>query len=158
MKSNFILNPDFFTTNLYHVSDEKNSDLNLRGSNQKQLVIVYRTENTPLDEGFLAKILNAVQYDLQQDTTLIELRKNQNFSFKNILKTLSPKYLISLGVSPKNIGVNVSDQLYKPRNIKNCCFLFTDKLSEIAEDKNKKGALWGCLQSMFTTPKNETDA
>ena len=71
MKSNFILNPDFFTTNLYHVSDEKNSDLNLRGSNQKQLVIVYRTENTPLDEGFLAKILNAVQYDLQQDTTLI---------------------------------------------------------------------------------------
>jgi hypothetical protein len=158
MKSNFILNPDFFTTNLYNVSDEKNSDLNLRGSNQKQLVIVYRAENTPLDEVFLAKILTAVQYDLQQDTTLIELRKNQNFSFKNISKTLSPKHVISLGVSPKNIGVNLNDQLYKPRNIKNCCFLFTDKLSKIAEDKNKKGALWECLQSMFTVPKNETDA
>lgn len=158
MKSNFILNPYFFTTNLYNVSDEKNSDLNLRGSNQKQLVIVYQEENTPLDEGFLAKILTAVEYDLQQDTTLIELRKNQNFSFKNISKTLSPKHLISLGVSPKNIGVNLTDQLYKPRNIKNCCFLFTDKLSEIAEDKNKKGALWGCLQSMFTLPKNETNA
>jgi len=158
MKSNFILNPDFFTTNLYNVSDEKNSDLNLRGSNQKRLVIVYRTNNVPLDEAFLAKILNAVQFDLQQDTTLIELRKDQNFSFKNISKSLSPKHLISLGVTPKNLGLNLTNQLYKPKNIENCCFLFTDKLSEIAEDKNKKGALWGCLQSMFTNPKKETDA
>jgi len=158
MKSNFILNPDFFTTNLYIVSDEKNSDLNFRGSNQKQLVIVYRAEDIPLDEDFLAKILNAVHFDLHQDTTLIELRKDQNFSFKNISKNLSPKQLISLGVTPKNLGLNVNNQLYKPRNIKNCCFLFTDKLSKIAEDKNKKAALWGCLQSMFNNPKNEADA
>ena len=157
MKSNFILNPDFFSTNLYIVSDEKKSDLNFRGSNQKGLVIVYRADNIPLYEPFLAKILNAVQYDLQQDTTLIELRENQNFSFKNISNSLSPKHLISLGVTPKNLGLNLTDQLYKPRNIENCCFLFTDKLSEIADDKNKKSALWGCLQTMFTNPENKTD-
>jgi len=46
MKSNFILNPDFFGTNLYIVSDEKKSALNLLGSNQKHLIIVYRADKT----------------------------------------------------------------------------------------------------------------
>lgn len=157
MKSNFILNPDFFSTNLYIVSDEKKSDLNLRGSNQKRLIIVYRADKASLDEVFLTKILGAVQYDLQQDTTLIELREDQNFSFQNISKSLAPQHLISLGVPPKDLGLNLTNQLYQPRTINNCCFLFTNILSEIAEDKNKKGALWGCLQTMFVSPKSESN-
>ncbi len=157
MESNFILNPSFFTTNLYIVSDEKKSELNLRGSNQKQLMIVYRADNTPLDEDFLSKILGAVQYDLQQDTTLIELRKDQDFSFQNISKTLNPRHFISLGLTPKELGLNLTDQLYQPKNIENCCFLFANKLADIAEDTNKKAALWGCLQSMFINSEKETD-
>ncbi len=157
MKSNFILNPNFFSTNLYIVSEEKKVDLKLWGSNQKHLIIVYRVDKGSLDKAFLTKILGAVQYDLEQDTTLIELTENQNFSFQNISKSLTPRHLISLGIPPKALGLNLNNQLYQPKNIDNCCFLFTDNLSEIAADKNKKGALWGCLQSMFITPENETD-
>ena len=157
MKSNFILNSDFFSTNLYVVSDEKKMDLKLWGSNQKQLIIVYRADNSPLDKAFLTKILGAVHYDLQEDTTLIELNEGQNLSFQNISKRLTPRHLISLGVPPKDLGLNLTDQLYQQRNVENCCFLFTDKLSEIAADKNKKGALWGCLQTMFISPETENE-
>jgi|GEM_PF-617663 len=157
MKANFILNPDFFSKNLYNVSDEKKSDLNLRGSNQKQLVIVYRIDVTPLDEVFLTKILGAVQYDLKQDTTLIELREGQDFSFQNIAKSLVPQHFISLGLTPKELGLNLTNQLYQPMKINNCSFLFANNLAEIAKDTNKKAALWGCLQSMFITPKSTTN-
>lgn len=157
MESNFILNSDFFTTNLYIVSDEKKTELNLRGSNQKHLIIVYRVDVTPLDKIFLAKILSAVQYDLEQDTTLIELREGQDLSFQNISKTLAPRHFISLGLAPKELGLNLTNQLYQPMNIENCCFLFANSLTEIAKDTNKKAALWGCLQSMFINPEKETD-
>jgi len=157
MESNFILDPDFFGKNLYVLSDEKKSDLKLRGSNQKHLIIVYRTDAAAFDEVFLTKILSAVQYDLEQDTTLIELREDQHFSFQNISQILTPRHLISLGLSPKELGLNLVNQLYQPINIENCCFLFANKLSEIAEDKNKKGALWGCLQTMFINPENESN-
>jgi len=157
MKSNFILNPDFFATNLYIVSDEKKSELNLRGSNQKQLVIVYRAVGAPMDETFLTKILGAVQYDLKQDTTLIELREDQNFSFQNISKTLAPRHLISFGLTPKELGLNLTNQLYQPKSIGNCSFLFANNLVEISKDTNKKAALWSCLQSMFINPENMTN-
>ncbi len=157
MKSNFILNPDFFSTNLYIVSDEKKSALNLLGSNQKHLIIVYRTDKTEFDKTFLEKILGAVHYDLEQDTTLIELREDQNFSFQNISKSLTPRHFISLGIPPKELGLNLTNHLYQIRNIENCSFLFTNSLSEIEKDKNKKAALWGCLQTMFINPENETD-
>ncbi len=157
MKSNFILNPDFFSTNLYVVSDEKKMDLKLWGSNQKHLIIVYRADNGALDKAFLTKILGAVHYNLEQDTTLIELSEGQNLSFQNISKSLTPRHLISLGIPPKELGLNLSNHLYQLKNIENCCFLFTDKLSEIATDKNKKGALWGCLQTMFINPETENE-
>ncbi len=157
MKSNFILNPSFFTTNLYIVSDEKKSEFNLRGSNQKQLMIVYRADNTPLDEDFLSKILGAVQYDLQQDTTLIELSEYQNFSFQIFSKTLNPRHFISLGLNPEELGLNLSSQLYQPLNTEDCSFLFVNNLAEIKQDTNKKAALWGCLQSMFINPEKETN-
>ena len=157
MKSNFILNPVFFKTNLYIVSDEKNSELNLRGSNQKQLVIVYRIDSAPEDDTFLTKILGAVKYDLQQDTTLIELREDQHFNFQNIAKKLTPRHLISFGLTPNELGLNLTDQLYQPINIGNCSFLFANNLTEISKNTNKKAALWACLQSMFIHQKEKTD-
>jgi len=157
MKSNFILNPDFFSTNLYIVSGEKKSELNISGSNQKHLIIVYRAEKSAFDRTFLEKILGAVHYDLEQDTTLIELKEDQQFSFQDFSKSLTPRHLISFGIAPKELGLNLNSQVYQIRNIANCRFLFANNLSEISKDKNQKAALWGCLQSMFINPENETD-
>jgi len=128
---------------------EKESILkDCKGRNAKGVFLLYKdseAEQVP----FLAKILAAVQLDMEQDVIVFPSTDTQTFSLSDISESHSFKKAIIFGFAPQHIGLQVQFQKYQLYAIKDIQYLFADSLQEIENDKAKKGLLWGALQQLF---------
>ena len=121
---------------------------NCKGKNTKGIFLLYNeseTEQVP----FLAKILAAVQLDMEQDVIAFSCTETQTFSLSDINESHSLKKAIIFGFHPQHIGLQVQFQKYQLYSIGGIQYLFADSLTEIESTKAKKGLLWGVLQKMF---------
>lgn len=121
-----------------------------KGQNQKKLLIVYENNEVHVAlEAFLAKILKAVQHDIEEDILLLRIQTGQTFSLTALCQEWDIEHCISFGVSGKRMGMHIHYPTYQPFRFHDLNFLMVDGLDKVEGEVLLKKSLWGCLQKMF---------
>ncbi len=120
-----------------------------KGENQKQFLILY-AESDEQEETllFLAKILQAIEHNLLEDTFSIKMSNLSQIKFIDLQEKINCKTLLSFGIPPKQLGLLYSIQKYTKTDLLDTQFIFADTLQAISQDKQLKAALWQSLKSL----------
>lgn len=150
------MNNSFFDFKIFPIQDAKSILENGKGAGQKGTIVVIQANQEINElEAFLEKMLRAVQLDLHQDTTLLNLTTSDTFSFSELSKYQNNiKKCIVFGVSPKRLGLQFILPKYKVLQHGTIQYLFADDIQAIyterqAGGKKMSGTLWKALQTMF---------
>ena len=145
----------FYDFDLFVVPERITPSNRITGSGQKGVIILFESEeDNPELISFLSKILSAVQLELAKDANLIHLKASEGINFSGLCQQKDVAYLLSFGISPQRLGLQLNYQKYIPFQFKECQFLFADQLPLIFEErqeggKKMSGALWKALQALF---------
>jgi hypothetical protein len=139
---------DFFNTAIYNSTDIVSNPIIL-GKNKKHILIVCNNFEKAEISDFLTKIMSAVNTDLQEDTSIINLKDSKTHSWSGIVKSTAPKKVIFFGIDAGNLGLHIKLLKYQHFSWNGINILASDSLEEIIADKNKKSMLWRELQLMF---------
>ena len=150
---NFIPKSIFSNHQLFVVPETTDGQLPGSGKNLKQLLVLYRKEeeSESLKE-LLGKILSAAKFDIGQDVRLVELSSDELFSFTTLQSEEPNKYVIILGLTPKQLGLHFTFEKYTPFHHIDCDFLVADSLSAISENRELKARLWNAMKTLFAIP------
>jgi len=122
------------------------------GNNQSHICIIVNEKKSPLindeDLGFLTNILSACNLSLA-DIVLLNSCSNPKPLYAGICKEFSPKIIILFGVAPTDAGIPMEFPPFKLQNYNEQFFLISPLLSTLKNNKEEKGKLWVCLQSLF---------
>lgn len=118
------------------------------GNNERGILLLVHDESDDLlnqnDLDLLMKIVESGLKYSKNDFALVNAAK---FPAEQILDEISYSYLISFGVDLSGIFSNTTP--YTILQVDESSVLFSEALSEMHEDKQKKGRLWQALKSMF---------
>lgn len=120
-----------------------------KGENLKHCIILVNTDAEVIgasDEAFLYKILGAVKRQ-PNDVLIANVNKVNNDSLAAFLAEHNHKHLLAFG--PNQLSNDVDATLYEPTKISGKSYLLTEDLGIIAQNQDKKKALWKALQTMF---------
>jgi hypothetical protein len=98
---------------------------------------------------FLAKVLAAVQLNLEKDTLLAEIPAQQPLNFSISLQHKHAAQVLVFGILPAQLGLRVETAAYRPFSFYGSTWLFADALSVLEPDKTKKAQLWAALRQIF---------
>jgi hypothetical protein len=150
------LKTSFFDFTLVGVPKElSGSDFTLSGQNEKHILILVDWGNDQETlEPFLEKILAAVDLQLKIDTHVLSTTAGKTPGFALLRQKYNIKYVLMFGGSPSQLGLQFVLPRYTPTSLQTCTFLYSDSLKDIYEErqqggKQKSGALWQCLKSIF---------
>lgn len=134
---------------LYDVPDSQ--ILSSSGSVDDQYWIVVQSgekNETQLND-FLSKILAAIDINLSTSVHLLALDISSRIYIHKLLSAANGgKIILCFGISPRDLGLAVTEQLYEIIHLNGHDFLFCDNLGAIYSDANKKRALWEVIQSI----------
>ncbi|MEM6963908.1 MAG: hypothetical protein AAF573_04015 [Bacteroidota bacterium] len=153
---NDILSSDFLDFSVYPFRSTEDVLKNCTGRNQKKLLVVFDAKDETLEQKeFLKKILQAAQFDFENDIILLSLTDKATFSFISFRTKIKDRLgdidnLLAFGFDPTFFGLNINIKPYEPCHFYNCGFLFADALSTLENDKKLKGALWKGMQQLFS--------
>jgi hypothetical protein len=116
---------------------------------RKVAVLVLQEPGSAANRDFLTKVLSAAGLDLQQDTLLAEIPAHEPVSIAPDLQERKPLHLLVFGISPAQLGLSVQVVPYQPLSFYNATWLFSDALSILEPDKQKKSMLWNALKQLF---------
>jgi len=107
-------------------------------------------------QSFLEKVLQAVGYQLYEDTASIQVTSDQKLSLTQVLRVHSCAHVLLFGLSPQNLGIHLELPKYVPVRHGVQHYMLADDLEAIYEERQKGGkkmsaALWNMLKQMFTT-------
>lgn len=131
------------------------SEFVLSGQNEKHiLILIDWEEGSETLKPFLEKILAAVNLQLDTDTLLLSTTMGGIIGFNDLRQKYDIKYVLLFGFLPSQVGLHFTLPSYSPTHFKACTFLHVDPLKVIYEErqqggKQKSGALWKCLKSIF---------
>jgi DNA polymerase III psi subunit len=111
-------------------------------------VVILVNNISEADKVLLSKILVAVKLDLSK-IDLVELSLLKTMNVKTALSQNLISHFITFGIPMPNIKLEIPLMAYQIKEIKSIRFLFSDALSELQNDVEKKKALWKALQEMF---------
>ena len=122
----------------------------------KQILLIVQSEDRLSDElkQFLAKIVQAVDRNLDQDFWMLTISEATKLSFVDLVKDHNIQQTIVFGVQPGQLGININAPLYKPIHLSTNEFLFADDLQLIFEERQRgekkmAGLLWQGLKMFF---------
>lgn len=150
------MNTRFKDLKIFAVPESKAAASLGKGSNQKEILICWESEDVSEElEGFLSKILSALQFNLNQDTFLIKLKPSEKINVNTLSKEIPVRYLISFGLAPGRLGLHFQQRLYQPFKHQKTQYLFADSLIDLFEErqrgeKQRSGALWKALKHIFS--------
>lgn len=119
------------------------------GENLKHCIVMFSAENK-LDtnsKDLLFKILAAIDRK-PKDVLMANVYGCSNESIEALINENNHRHLISFGVQQPDLLSNA--EVYSPISNKGKQYLLSDHLEEVAVDTNKKRALWGALQTIFS--------
>ena len=135
---------------IFLVPERTASDLSEGGFARRVWVLTLdEPANSGADKDFLAKVLAAVNLNLEKDTLFAAIPAPEPVNFSTDLKRKQPEYVIVFGLQPSQLGLTIETPLYRPVAFYGVTWLFADALSELEPDKNRKGQLWLALKQMF---------
>jgi hypothetical protein len=122
------------------------------GANTRQVLVGFFDEQSIEREDYLKKIIGAAKLNLLEDCLILRGSLETQFpSFIQIKNAHPVQKVVLFGIKPSDIGLNLEIPPYQPIVFNNCTFLFVDKISIIEPSKERRAALWACLQRMFLT-------
>ena len=129
------------------------SPFNILGNNGKHILILIDHEATaflPEQElNFLLGILSACKLTME-DVAILNIKKNDNCTYKQFTAALGSTILILFGVSPYQIQLPLEFPSYQVQAYNNQTYLIAPPLSNIEADKTEKTKLWNTLKKIFT--------
>ena len=144
----------FLDFDYYDISQTEMVGLESRllGLNKKKLLILTSHEDAEDDNAKtqLKAILAAIKFDMADDCAVLPFKQNESIAFQKLPLTTFD-HLISFGISPKQIGLQINHYNYTSLKILNKSLLFADSISSISNDVSKKKQLWAALQSIFSS-------
>ncbi len=144
MKTSFLDYQIFPTPELGEFSTQ------LEGANARQVLVGFFDEQSVEREDYLKKIIGAAKLNLLEDCLILRGSLETQFpSFIQIKNAHAVQKAVLFGIKPSDLGLNLEIPPYQPIVFNNCTFLFVDKISIIEPSKERRAALWACLQRMF---------
>lgn len=125
------------------------------GENRRGLLVAIAGDEAPVLKSFLEKILQAVQYSLDEDALTIWVTPSMRFCFSDIASRERISHAIFFGLEPAGAGLNFDVSLYKPLMVGQKVFLFCDDLTSIQSNQSLKRLLWESLKTIFLGEQND---
>ncbi len=150
------MNPVFnkLKISLIPETDQFSSDFS--GANRKGILIITKSaaELSGEERNFLAKIMKAVDCELDEDNLFLNVKPNTQLSLAAVKRKHSFSKVVVFGASPESLGLNFTQLAYQPITVGEQEFLFADPLSVLYEErqrggKQKSAQLWKALKMMF---------
>jgi hypothetical protein len=122
----------------------------LEGQNTCQILVGFFDEQRVEDEDYLKKIIGAAKLNLLEDCLILRGSLDTKFpSFAQMTAHYPIQKAVFFGIKPSDLGLNLVIPLYQPTVFSGSTFLFVDKLAVIENSKERRAALWACLQRLF---------
>ena len=138
-------------TTIYKIeSDNTDTQKTIKkeGACKNQLLIIAKNADlTPESRQTLSQILNAIKYNLE-DSCMLALAEDQSISINSYVHQHDIKRVISFGVSPKDIGLQINANAYNLIEMEELKLVFSHKISDLNADKQKKIKLWNTIQTL----------
>jgi hypothetical protein len=144
------LKNSFLNYKIFPILELSEFSAQLEGANARQVLIGFFDEQSSEREDYLKKIMSAAKLNLLEDCLI--LRGSLETKFPNFVSMQDAHVIqkaVLFGIKPTDIGLNLDMPLYQPVVFNNCTFLFVDKISVIEPSKERRAALWACLQRIF---------
>jgi len=118
------------------------------GACKNQLLIIARDADlAPENRKTLSQILNAIKYNLE-DSCLLALENDQFISINSYVHQYAIQKVISFGISPTDIGLQINASAYSLIEMESLKLVFSHKISDLNGDKQKKIKLWNTIQTL----------
>lgn len=145
--ANDIPNSQFFD---FYISLQNDDILGkVTGENLRNVLVALHPVPDDGLKGFLAKILSAVEIDIDKDIALLNLDSSLPISLVPAAKSLDAKVLLVFGLNAHSCGMNLNLKPYQPLEHLGIQILLCDQLSELATNQQLKRQLWSALQQIF---------
>jgi hypothetical protein len=145
------LSNSYLDYKVFAVSDTSKINEKLSGENQKHILIVTNADENPEMEVLLEKILAAVKIQLLTDCLILRGKDSFDFpSFSSLKTDYKIEKILVFGFKPSDLGLSFETPQYFITEITGFHFLFVDNLYVISTQVEKKKALWGNLQLLFS--------
>ncbi len=132
---------------IFALSKEIVADDLLVGNGKKRVLVV--VAQSEAGEKTLIDLLTAVKLDINEDIILLSVPNKSDVDINNILEKHNVEKMVSFGFEPKQLGFNIVSAFYHIYKIGTLETIFSQSISSLNEDKNKKIALWKSLQTVF---------
>ena len=122
----------------------------LDGHNARHVLVGFFDEQSVEREDYLKKIIGAAKLNLLEDCLILRGSLDTKFPSVANLKTMHLiQKAVLFGLTPLDLGLNLVIPPYQPTVFGGTTFLFVDKLSVVEGSKERRAALWACLQRLF---------
>jgi hypothetical protein len=139
-----------------HEPQEQPKEFRFIGKNQKQILIILEDENAaqmllaPADQALLENVLGAGKVMLS-DVAILNLKAQPllepRLFWATVRRQFAPRYIWVVGDLMSNLGLPAAKS-YLPTEYKDLVFLVSDTLETLAQDRQKKFALWQALKTL----------
>jgi hypothetical protein len=150
LKKIFALKTSFLDYQIFLTPELSEFSAQLAGANARQVLVGFFDEQSDEREEYLKKIMGAAKLNLLEDCLILRGSLDTKFpSFAHIQAAHPIQKVVLFGINPLDLGLNLTMPLYQPIVFAQTTFLFVDKLSTIEASKERRAALWACLQRLF---------
>jgi hypothetical protein len=133
---------------IFNIPSLDKNPLFIHGKGVKGLVIICSKEHFgDAERGTLERMMGAIKYDFNQDVRVYVLESDQKMTLDDI--DIDYQHVLLFGIAPVRVGMQVELFINAILPFDHQKFLFSENLSMITTDKDKKMALWNKLQILF---------
>lgn len=128
--------------------DIRGGALSISSITPKKLIFLLPGTNiTDQDQEMIKNITTALGLKYPDEIEQVNIQNERRINVAKLIK--STDNVVSLGVSPKQMRLNVEHKPYKILYLENCQLLFVDDIDQIKSVKEKKVKFWLLLKKMF---------
>lgn len=113
------------------------------------VVLMKTTESSEKDQALLIKMLGAVKRSMEETMIITIADEDLGHGISGVFDSSQIKQILVFGISPIDIGLNISVRLYHLLNIGDKRIIFSHGLPTITQKPEYKKPLWEALQQAF---------
>lgn len=147
------MNNTFFDFKLFKLSKDHTEPSLPQGQAGRGLFLFFEAPEEEASEqiGFLAKILQAIKLNLNQDTLFINRKPGESFQMVKMLEGREIQQVLMFGIPPHELGIRFALPPYHNISHQGVHYLWADALPAIFAErqdggKTMSGKLWKAIQ------------
>lgn len=113
---------------------------------ESTLILLYEDDNSEPLQQMLQAIIGAVKLDPNTDVKIVFLPNNSRTIVTNLSAFTN---IILFGIEPSHAGIHSRYAKYHILPLEKQTMIVSDSIKSLAQDKQKKNALWQALKGLF---------